>query len=639
MTMLDQMRRHKGWLKWSLGLVVLAFVIFYIPDFLRQGDASAVAGDTVATIEGREITAADFRRTYDVQLQAYRNAYGGNISEQLLKQLGIDQQILAQLVDQQVALVEAERLGITGSDEEVRQRIFSTPAFQENGAFIGEQRYQQLLRSQRPPLSPATFENAVRDEIVVDKLRALLTDWLSITDAEVEREYRARNDKVKLAIVPFMAENFRAAATASDEELGTYFSANQSEFLVPEKRKVRFVQIDIEAIRAKVTVPEANVERAYNENIAQYSTPEQVRASHILLRIEGKDEAAVRAKAEDLVKQARAGADFAALAKANSEDEGSAKNGGDLDFFGRGRMVPEFEQVVFTMEPGQVSEPVKSQFGFHVIKLVDKKPGTMRPLAEVRQQLVDQLAYETAQAQAGDLAQTMASEITRPEDLDRVAARHGLTVQESGFFSRDEQILTLGASPEAVAQAFSMQQGQVSSALRSARGLAFITVTGIQPPTMPSLDEAKDRVREAVIKQKMKELSRQKAVEVAARIKGAADFDRAATAAGAAPKTTELITRDSPIPDLGLAPAITDAAFALPVGAVSDPIATDTGTALVKVLEKQEVTPVEWASNRDMFRNELLNDKRNRFFASYMTKAKQKMTIQLNRETLQRALL
>ncbi|HVH28456.1 MAG TPA: peptidyl-prolyl cis-trans isomerase [Vicinamibacterales bacterium] len=639
MTMLDQMRRHKGWLKWSLGLVVLAFVIFYIPDFLRQDGAGAVAGDTVATIEGREITAADFRRTYDVQLQAYRNAYGGNISEQLLKQLGIDQQILAQLVDQQVALVEAERLGIAASDEEVRQRIFATPAFQENGAFIGEQRYQQLLRSQRPPMTPATFESAVRDEIVVDKLHALLTDWLSITDAEVEREYRVRNDKVKLAVIPFMAESFRAAATASDEEIGAYFNAHQAEFLIPEKRKVRFVSIDLEAIRAKVTVPEANVERAYNENIAQYSTPEQVRASHILLRIEGKDEAAVKAKADDLVKQARAGADFAALARANSEDEGSAKNGGDLDFFGRGRMVPEFDQVVFTMEPGQVSEPVKTQFGFHVIKLVDKKPGTMRPLAEVRQQLVDQLAYETAQAQAGDLAQTMAAEITRPEDLDRAAARHGLTVQESGFFARDEQILTLGSSPEAVARAFELQQGQVSGALRSARGLAFLTVTAIQPPTMPGLDEAKDRVREAVLKQKTQELSRQKATEVAARLKGAADFDRAATAAGVTSKTTELITRDSPISDLGLAPTVTDAAFALPVGALSDPIATDTGTALVKVIEKQEVTPAEWASNRDMFRNELLADKRNRFFASYMTKAKQKMTIQLNRETIQRALL
>jgi peptidyl-prolyl cis-trans isomerase D len=402
---------------------------------------------------------------------------------------------------------------------------------------------------------------------------------------------------------------------------------------------VRFLLIDVDAIRAKVNVPEADIERAYNENIEQHSTPEQVRASHILLRTEGKDEAAVKAKAEDLVKQARAGADFAALATANSEDEGTAKNGGDLDFFGRGRMVPEFDQVVFTMEPGQVSDPVKTQFGYHVIKVVDKKPGTMRTLAEVRQQILDQLAYERAQAQAADLAQTIASEVNGPDDLDRAAERHGLAVQESGFFSRDEQILTLGSSPEAVARAFEIQQGEIAGPVQSARGFAFETVTAIQPPTMPSLEQAKEQVREAVIKQKARDLSRQRAAEVAARLKSAANFEQAAKAAGVTPKTTELITREAPIPDLGNVPDVSDVAFSLPVGALSDPITTDNGTALLKVLEKQEVSPAEWASNKDNFRAELLNDKRNRFFASYMTKQKQKMTIELNRETLQRALL
>src|SRR3954469_10710891 len=155
MTMLDRMRRHKAWLQWSLVLVVLAFVIFYIPDFLRSSGTDAAAGDTIASVEGRTITSGDFRRTYQAQLQAYRSAYGGNMSEQLLKQLGIEQQILQQMVDERAAQAEADRLGIDVSDEEVRVRIFATPAFQENGGFIGETRYQQLLRMQRPPMHPA----------------------------------------------------------------------------------------------------------------------------------------------------------------------------------------------------------------------------------------------------------------------------------------------------------------------------------------------------------------------------------------------------------------------------------------------------------------------------------------------------
>ena len=340
MTMLDQMRRHKSWLKWSLGFVALALVIFFVPNFLQQNPTGAISGETVATIEGRDITAGEFRRTYDAQLQAYRNAYGGNVSEQLLKQLGVDQQIIGQLVDRQAALAEAEGLGIRASDEEVRQRIFATPAFLENGAFIGEQRYQQLLRSQRPPMTAAQFENAIREELVITKLQAVLTDWLSVTDKEVEQEYRVRNDKVKLAVVTFMADSFRPDATASDAEVAAYFAQHPADFTVPEKRKVRYLLVDIDALRAKVVIPEADILRAYNDGIQQYSTPEQIRASHILLKTEGKDEAAVKAAAEDLLKQARAGADFAELARKHSEDEASAKNGGDLDYFGRGQMVP-----------------------------------------------------------------------------------------------------------------------------------------------------------------------------------------------------------------------------------------------------------------------------------------------------------
>ena len=637
MTMLDQMRRHMGWLKWSLGLVVLAFIIFYIPDFLRTSANGAASGDTVAKIEGREITAGDFRRTYEAQLQAYRNAYGGNVSEQLLKQLGIDQQILQQLVDQQAALAEADRLGVTASDEEVRQRIFTAPAFQENGAFIGEQRYQQLLRAQRPPLTPAQFERSVREELVLDKLRAVLTDWLAITEKELEQEYRLRNDKVKLAVVVFLADSLRLQATATDDEVAAYFTAHQPDFRIPEKRKVRYLLVDVDAIRAKVTVPEANIERAYNEGIDQFTTPEQVRASHILLKTEGKDDAAVKAKAEEILKQAKSGADFAALATKNSEDEGSAKNGGDLDYFGKGKMVPEFDQAVFAMQPGQISDLVKTQFGYHIIKLVDKKPGTVRTLAEVRQQLHDQLASETARAQAADLAQTIAGEVSKPADLDKAAKTHGLTVQESGLFAKDEQILSLGSSPEAVARAFEMKVGEVSVPLQAGRGIAFETVIAIQPPSMPKLEEVKDRVRDEVIKQKALELSRQKAAALAAKLKGA-DFEKTAKAAGADVKTTDLIARDAPVPDLGLAPEVTDAAFALPVGAVSDPIATDTGTVVVKVLEKKEVTPVEWAANKDRFREEQLADRRNRFFSAYMVKAKQKMKIEVYREALQRAL-
>jgi peptidyl-prolyl cis-trans isomerase D len=637
MTMLDRMRRHMSWLKWSLGLVCLAFIIFYIPDFLRGNGADAASGETIARVDGQDITANEFRRTYQAQLQAYRSAYGGQMNEQLLKQLGVEQQILQQMVDERAALAEARRVGIVVSDSEVRQRILSIPAFQENGAFIGEQRYQQLLRMQRPPMTAADFEDNVRRQLTIQKLRSSLTDWLSVADKDLEQEYRRRNDKVKLAVVSFTADSFRAHVTASDADIAAYFDGHKDEFKIPEKRKIRYLLIDVEAMRAKVVVPPADVERTYNNNVEQYSTPEQVRASHILLKTDGKDDAAVKAKAEEILKQARAGADFAELARKNSEDEASQKNGGDLDYFGRGRMVAEFDQVAFALEPGKISDLVKTQYGYHIIKVVDKKAATTRPLQDVRQQIQDQLAYERAQAQASDLAQALEKEVTKPADFDRVAKDRGLTVQESGFFARDEPILGLGPSPEAASRAFDMKPADVAGPLRASRGFVFETLVARQDPYVPKLDEVKERVRDEVVKQKARDLSQQKAAEIAAKLKTAADFDKAAKAAGFEAKTTDLIARDSPIPDLGVAKAVEDAAFRLPVGAVSDAVPTDNGTAVIKVLDKQEVTPADWANAKDRFREELLTDRRSRFFGAYMVKAKQKMKIEVNRESLQRA--
>ena len=230
MTMLDRMRRHKGWLKWSLALVVVAFILLYVPDFIGGGGPDLGTygrGDTLATVEGRRITAGAFRQTYQTQIQAYRNAYGGEMNEQLLRQLGIDQRILQQMIDEEVALAEADRLGIRATDAELSRRIVTLPAFQENGQFIGQERYRQLLRMQRPPLRPDEFEAQVRRTLVVQKLRAALTDWMHLTDAEVDEEFRRRNEKVKAEFVAVTADRFREGVAASETELASYFETHQ----------------------------------------------------------------------------------------------------------------------------------------------------------------------------------------------------------------------------------------------------------------------------------------------------------------------------------------------------------------------------------------------------------------------------
>ncbi len=634
MTMLDRMRRHKGWLKWSLVVVVLTFVLFYVPDFMTT-PTGAAPGEILAAVEGEPITVGAFRRRYGAQLQAYRSQYGGQISEQLLRQLGIERQILQQLVDEQAMVVEARRQGISVSDVEVRQRILSLPAFQENGKFIGETRYRQMLQFQTTPMTTAEFEDNLRDALAVDKLRNAITGWMSITDPEIDREYRTRNEKVRLDVVPLTADAFRGQVTVSDADVAAQFEKHKDMYRIGEKRKITYAVVDVERVRAATTVPETEIEAFYKNNLQQYQTPEQVRASHILFETEGKNEAEVKKLADEVLAKAKApGADFAALAKQYSGDEASKANDGDLDYFGRGRMVPAFEQAAFSMKAGDISGLVKSDFGFHIIKVTDHKPETTRPLAEVHAEIEDQLKWQTAQQQAEQQGKALETAVKTPADLDRVAKERGLALQETGLFLADEPIDGLGPAPEVSARAFQMKEGEVSPVLRVARGWVIATMTGRQDPYVPQLAEVRDRVRDDMVRARAAELAKSRAAEIAATLKRAKDFAAAAKQAGLDVKPTELIARGSPVVDVGVSQDIDRVAFSLPVGAVSDAIATPQGTAIIRVVEREDVTDAQVEAGRDQLRDELLNQRRERFFGAYMQKAKQRMEIETRQEVL-----
>jgi peptidyl-prolyl cis-trans isomerase D len=631
--MLDRMRRHRNWLKWSLAIVVVSFVLLYIPSFLGDSTQGAAGNSVVASVEGRDITAAQFRRVYNQQMQAYRQSYGANVDDRLLKQLGIDQRIVQQMIQEEASLAEAKHLGIKASDAEVRERILSLPAFQENGQFIGDQRYRALLKMQTPPMRPDEFEDQVRRSIVSEKLQAALTQWITVADTDVEKEFKRRNERVKVQVVNLPADKFREGLVASDADVSKYFDSHKEQFRIPEKRKVRYLMIDQEALRLKATVTGQQIERYYNDNVQQYSQPEQVRASHILLKTEGKDDAAVKKQAEALLAQLKAGADFAELAKKNSEDTGSAVKGGDLDFFPRGQMVKEFDEKAFSMQPGQMSDLVKTQFGYHIIKVTDKRAASQKTLPEVRTQIEDQLKYEQASTAAQKLADKVAGELKKPSDFENVARANGLRSGESGLFQQDEPIAGIGMAPAVNQQAFEMKEGDVSDPIRTPQGFAFITVTGKQDPYIPKVDEVKAKVRDEVLKQMAIEAARQKAASLAPSLKSG-DFEKAVKAAGLEPKTTEMIARGNPIGDAGNSPAVEDAAFTLPAGSVSDAIVTDNGAAIVKVLERKDVSPDEFTKQKDSVRTDMLNERRNKFFAAYMTKARQRMKININRETI-----
>ncbi|HIN11663.1 MAG TPA: hypothetical protein EYM63_08605, partial [Acidobacteria bacterium] len=604
MTMLDSMRRHIGWLKWSLGLVILAFAFLYIPDLSNSTpQLTGALTDVVATVGEREITVGEFRTVYLRQLRNYQAQSGGEITAEILRSMGLDRQILQQMIDEYAALQEAERLGVTVTDKEIRDRIVSFPAFQQNGQFVGEQAYIQSLRLQSPPMTPAQFEEDIRRSLMLERLQAAVTDWITVTDEDLRREHVRRSETISVSAISFRADDFREGIEATDADVAALFAQNAVDYTVPEKRQLRFVLINVAALKESFTPSDDDVQGYYGYNTDRYTEPVTLRASHILLRTEGKDLPEVQTQAEAIVAEARGGADFAELARQYSEDDGTKELGGDLGPISPGQMVPEFEGAAYALDQGEISDPVSSMFGVHIIKATEKTGGTTQPLNEVRESIVDLLKQESADARASALAEAMAAEITTAADMDDAARRRGLEPQVTGFVSPGEPILGLGFSSEVTARAFQLGQGQVAGPIQTPTGPAFVTVVGIQDPSIPPLEEVEARVRDDVIRKKAFAAAQARAAEVATLLQTADDFTQAAETEELEVSTSDAIARGAAVPGVGLNAAVEAVAFSLSAGQTSDPVLTGNSAVILHVHERQEATAADFQATRETLRH------------------------------------
>ena len=636
--MLDQMRRHKGWLKWSLGLVVLAFIAIIPGVSMSPVTDPTLPSNVIARVGEHEISLLQFQQIYMQQLNNYRLQSGGDVSEEILRSLGIDRQILQQLIDEYAAITEAERLGLVVGNAEVRERIITLPQLQVDGQFIGDTAYYQLLQTQRPPINPTQFEEEIRQQIMLERLQTAVTSWMTVTDEEIAEEHRRRNEKVKVNIVSFRASEFRDEADATDDDISLLYEEEAANYEVPEKRQLRFLLVDESEIFDSLTVTDDEVRQYYDTNISQYQTPGQVRASHILLRVDDENsEEEVVERAADLATQARGGADFAELAREQSDDEGTAVNGGDLGPLVRGRTVPELEAAVFAMSEGDISDPVKSAAGYHVIQVNEKQEEITQPFETVQTTIQNLLKQERASSRSTALSRAIAAEVETPEDLAQAAASRGYELQESGFAARGEPILGLGMAPQVSAQAFSIEPNEVAG-VDTPSGPAFITVIATQDPYIPPIEEVRDRVREDVIRKKSLVLALERANEAAEALKSADDFVSAAETAEFAVGTSELVARGASFPQVGISSPVEAVAFAMEPGAVSDVIQAANSAAIVHLVEKEDASEDDLATTQDALRNELLFSRQNQFFSAYMENVKERIDIDIDLEVLDQAL-
>ena len=630
MTMLDRMRRHKAWLKWTLALAGFALLVLGFPLLQPPPEAPGALTGVLAQVGDQEITVGEFQALYRRQLQSYQVQSGGGITSEILRSMGVDRQLLQQVIDEYAAVQEAARLGVTVTDAEVRETIVSLPAFQQDGEFIGEAAYLQMLRMQQPPMTPAEFEENVRRSLMLQRLQAALTDWITVSDEDVEREHLRRNERVRLSAISFRADDHREGLEATDDDVAALFEQNANDYLVPEKRRLRFVLIDVPALKASFTPSDAEVQAYYDNNLDGYTEEVSLRVSHILLRTQDQDVAEVQARAESIAAEARGGADFAELARRHSEDDGTREAGGDLGTIARGQMVPEFEGAAFALEQDEVSDPVTSMFGVHVIKATEKTGGTTQTLDEVRDSIVDLLQQESADARAGALAEAMAAEITAAADLEAAAARRGLEAQESGFAALGEPILGLGFSSEVTAEAFRIEEGEVTGPIPTPTGPAFVTVTGIQAPYVPPLDEVETRVRDDVIRRKAFVLAQERAAAAAALLRDADDFGAAAEAEELEVNESGLIARGAAVPGVGVDIQVEEVAFSLSAGETSAPVLTGNSAVVVHVHEREDADPADLQANRERLRSEMILERQNQFFTAYMENAKTRITIDID---------
>jgi peptidyl-prolyl cis-trans isomerase D len=604
----------------------------------------------IAKVSGENITVEQVRQTARDMAAQQAQQYGKNASMLMPFLIQQDtQRAVDQLIGKEALLTEGERLGLKATPEEVKDELqhgHYASVFFPGGTFIGEAEYQGLL--QQHNLTPAMFEDSVAKEIVIGKLQAMITSGASVSEAAIREEFTKENTKVKFEYALLKQDDIKNGLHPTTEELKAYYDSHQKSYAnsIPEKRKIKYVVIDTAKIQNGVQVTRDDLQAYYNSHRDQYRVAEQVKVSHILIKTplpgaDGKvDEKGVteaQKRAEDLLKQLKAGAKFEDLAKKNSEDPGSAKEGGSLGWIGKGRTVPEFEKAAFSLPKGQMSDLVKSSYGFHIIRVDDKQDAHMKTLDEVKGEiepvLKQQKTQEAAQKQAEDLLA-----LAKTQGLDAAAAAKGASVVTSDFFSRRDVVPGLGPAPQVMDAVFTAVEKSPPEMAATSQGDAVFQLLAVKPPATPTFEEIRARVETEFKNERSSALLAQKTQELSDRAKAAHDLKKAAKELGATVKTSDFVGPDGQVPDVGSMSGGASVAFGMKPGDISGPINGAGDGVVISLLEAQAPTDEDYAAKRDQIREQLLQGEQQQLFGLFVNNVRQQMEksgkIKINQEEL-----
>ena len=624
--MLHLFRRRKSGLKWTLWIVIAALsggmVLLFVD---TRGVAGGLGSRDIALVGEQRISAVEYRRAYNSMLEYYRQQFNMTQGDSsFLSQLNLGRRAYDELLTIYVIAHEAESMGLHVTSEELVDRISSRPVFQENGQFIGAQRYRQLLTANN--LNVVNFEDTIRREIVREKLIQILTDGIHATAEEVRQQFDLQARETKIRYILFDPEGM-VPSRVSNEDLQNYFEENRANYQTTEQRKIRYLQLPFESEVVELT------EEQILGRMASMDDKEAVQASHILIRIENdEDEPDARQKIEEILSQLRGGADFARLAQEHSQDQTNADKGGDLGFFPRGRMVPEFERVAFAMEPGQLSGLVRTSFGFHLIKVTDVRRLDTRTKAE------EELRQEEIRKATRNAATKLAYEARNGSSLEMLAERDGLLTGETGFFGMGDIIEDLPVRSDFNQQIFTLTEGQIGEPYAGTTGYILAQLSEIQPSENSDLEAVKESVLEDFKSNRAEEAVREKAFAFAeAAQKEDQAFQGVARRQRLSITTSDFFTRSSQIDaTLGMPPEVMNLTQQMKEGEISPPLQVVNGYTVFQVTEIKLPGEEEFEQEKETLTNNITGQKRSRFFSSWiqgaMDRLREQQEIQENLE-------
>lgn len=630
--MLSLMRKYAT--TWMIKVILGAIVVVFV--FWGVGSYRAQQASRIAVVNGQSIQISEYQQAYNNILEQLRQSFGNNLDDKIIEQFQVKQQALNGLIDQKLLLQEADKLKFNVSDEELSNAIQKVPGFQRNGVF-DKQLYQRMLSSYR--LTPEAFEEIQRNTMQVDKIRRFITGSIKISESEIREWFNWQNAKVNIRYTLFKPESFKNI-TVSDEEIDTFFEKNKSDYKTDAKRKARFVRIDPKDFRSQVNLPKGTVADYYDSNLDNFKTPKTVEARHILLKVlpEDKPEAveAKRKKGLEILKKARDGADFAELAKQYSE--GPSKDvGGKIGPFKKEDMVAPFAEEAFSMDPGEISEPVKTRFGWHIIKVEKINDADIIPFEAAKAGIAEKFKDEEAQSLAYTLAESVHDVSFEGDDLITAAEGKGLDVRTTPLFSRQGTIDGIAESSKFISTAFDLSLMSISDIQELSDGYYILQVVDTVPSEIPELAAVLDRVRADLITQKQGDQAKAEADALLAALTAGEEMKDLIKGKGVVSAETGFFQRNGSIPDVGYEPEFSRAAFELssnkPVSA--SVIKGQKGYFAIQFIDRKLPNPVELAEKKGGIEKLVLQQKSQTAFSTWLTKLKNGSEITIEENFIQ----